>query len=72
MLTIVNELVFDINSKHSQLPVFDKTQVNVWLLFKEAVCNMVESKLAMNLLKERCLEFFNLCDVLQLVIDRFY
>ena len=26
------------NSKHRKLPVFDKTQVNGGLLFKEAVC----------------------------------
>lgn len=33
---------------------------------------MAESELAMKLLKERCLGVFYLCDILQLIIDRFY
>ena len=38
---------------------------------KKQYAAMAESELAMKLLKERCLELFNLCDILQLVIDRF-
>jgi hypothetical protein len=54
------------------LPVFDETKINGGLLFKDAVCNYGGNRIGNEVIERAMSGVFNLCDVFQFVIDRFY
>ena len=54
------------------MPVSDKTQVNGGLLFKETVCRYGRKRIGNEVIERAVSGVLNLCDVLQLIIDRFY
>ena len=54
------------------MPVFDKTNINGGLLFKEAVCSYGRERVGNKVVKGTMSGVFNLCDIFQLIIDRLY